>query len=160
MTIDRDMEEWRAKVESQQLFWRAGVDAWLHADRGAVDIGIEVLRNAILLNGGAAVALLAFTAELWKDNGRSAALTKLACTIFYFAWGAISSGIASGVAYLYQSFMAEHARLRIGKDEDFKMPNWLVTCRYITVTLMTLFAVIAYGLFVTGALTARYAFAS
>jgi hypothetical protein len=62
---DRDLAHYEATERRNDLHWRASSDLMVHYSDTAADIGIGVLRTAILINAGALVALLAFVAQIW-----------------------------------------------------------------------------------------------
>jgi hypothetical protein len=63
-------------------------------NRAAIDAGNLAFRMALLVNGGAAVALLSFVGGLAADQKRA-----LAPTLVWFAWGVVAAG--AGIAFTY-----------------------------------------------------------
>jgi hypothetical protein len=63
------------------------------------------IKILLVLNGGAAVALLAFAGGL-STKFSPAQLEPLIRTLMWFVWGAVMSGIAEAFAYLCQYFYA------------------------------------------------------
>ena len=76
------------------------------SDRAAVDISLVALRSAIIINGGAVLALLAFVGQLWDDQ--DPLITGLFNVSIWFLCGLISGVFAGAIAYFYQS---HHTRL-------------------------------------------------
>jgi hypothetical protein len=77
--------------------------------RAAIDFGLEAIRTAALLNGGAVVACFAFLGVLLgSSNPQAAALFKpLLWPASVFTLGAVLAGSASGWAYFAQGYFAE-----------------------------------------------------
>jgi hypothetical protein len=74
-----------------------------HSDRAAVDIGITLLKSALLVNAGSLVALLALSGQLWKEAHETAA--KVLTNSHAFMWGLGLAVAGSVVAYVYQSLV-------------------------------------------------------
>ena len=74
--------------------------------------GQAALKSAILINGGAAVALLAFIGSVFKSSPNSVVITKLSCAMVYFVIGVLSGAVASGTAYISQFFYAYGKKCR------------------------------------------------
>ena len=77
------------------------------------------MKNALLINGGAAVALLAFLGNCWKQVGVPASLTQhVANALLLFVGGVFLAAAGSGLKYL---------ALKIAHDSprcSFKYCNW------------------------------------
>ena len=69
------------------------------------EAGLSAIKSAMLLNGGAAIAMLAFIAYL--SESRPFSIAVLAPTIMPFAFGALLSGLIYGGQYLAQHFYAQ-----------------------------------------------------
>jgi uncharacterized membrane protein YvlD (DUF360 family) len=63
--------------------------------RAGTTTGAEAIKAAILINGGAAVAVLAFISHLTKPE-----VARFAVPLFLFVGGVFASAVASGVTYL------------------------------------------------------------
>ncbi|MEJ8573459.1 hypothetical protein [Microbaculum marinum] len=77
----------------------------LHMNQSVLDTALNALKSAALINGGAAVATLAFLGALANrkvglGNGSENALFVL----FLFSGGVLSAAVGSGAAYLTQYF--------------------------------------------------------
>ena len=104
-----DVEAGEAALESH----KAHLSSWVAEREHAFDRTLEMLRatlatsqsalkSALLINGGAAVALLAFVGSIW-NSANKAALPLVADALLYFVYGVLSAAIASGAAYLAQA---------------------------------------------------------
>jgi hypothetical protein len=68
--------------------------------RAGTTTGAETIKAAILINGGAAVAVLAFIGHLVAIHAPSAAVMNFAWPLALFVIGVLASALASGVTYL------------------------------------------------------------
>jgi hypothetical protein len=68
------------------------------------EAGLSVIKSAMLLNGGAAISMLAFIAYL--SESRPFSIPVLAPTIMPFAFGTFLSGLIYGGQYLAQHYYA------------------------------------------------------
>lgn len=110
-------------------------DEWMLAHQEkAVDLSKEALRTVVLLNGAAAIALLAFIGQIIKEA--PSLLATLSYAIQWFVGGAVMGGLATVVAYSSQRLIAESQ-------------NWLL--KEIVFWLAVAFVVLAYVGFIGGA---------
>jgi hypothetical protein len=63
-------------------------------DEATINAGNLALRMVLLINGGAAIALLSFMNNLPKDQRQA-----IAGALVYFAWGVVAAASALGLAY-------------------------------------------------------------
>ena len=97
---DSGLEVWKAQVQSEIEGWKYQRAFSLQWDRGAFEFAAIAVRSVILVNGGAAVALLAFLAHLWTSPGNYALVIQSAFTsLSEFVVGVTSGVIASLVGY-------------------------------------------------------------
>lgn len=71
--------------------------------RAVITIGQSALKSALLINGGAAVALLAFVGKIWGDVESKGTLEVLSIALISFVFGVLSSAMAAGATYFSQS---------------------------------------------------------
>ncbi|SLN29528.1 hypothetical protein [Ruegeria meonggei] len=114
----------------------------------AIDTSNIVLKSALLINGGAAVAVLGFVASIVKDNGDLTALLEgVAFALMYFAWGVAASVIALALAYLtHYSMLAILNKRTEGKSD--RLSRIANVSSHVLAFLATVSAI---GLFVLGA---------
>ncbi len=92
--------------------YKADLNAWASSRQQKHEFNIEMLKatvatgqsalkSALLINGGAAIAILAFIGKIWsQDNDIPACISiSLACYVF----GVLSAASASGFTYLSQA---------------------------------------------------------
>ena len=101
----QNLEQWKAKVQADLEVWKHNRTQSLQWDQGAFDFAVLALRSVILINGGAAVALLAFLAHLWTTEGRHAAIiAPVFESLSEFVIGIAAGVAACGVGYLSTYF--------------------------------------------------------
>ncbi len=101
------------------------------------------LKIPILINGGAAIAILALVSNTWSENSIT---TDLAGSLLYFSIGVLMAAIGSGSAYIAQLLF-----LRVCGQED-RANKWQLTA--------IICIIISYILFMFGAWWAYDTFSS
>lgn len=76
-------------------------DSQLEMFRSVISSGANAIKAAMLINGGGAVALLAFAGKI-QNTEIVADINYLAHALFYFCIGVLFSAIASGTTYATQ----------------------------------------------------------
>lgn len=81
----------------------------------------QVLRTLVIINGGAAIAMLAFIGSLISADGAKFAskLPAVATPILWFVWGVAIATFAIGLAYLTNYCMATSTAL---KEHHYEKP--------------------------------------
>ncbi len=80
--------------------------------KAVIQSGQAALRSAILINGGAAVALLAFIGNLMRTDGAQLPETALRHSLLTFIWGVLAAAVATGFTYLAVCFACPETRRR------------------------------------------------
>ncbi|KAB1086509.1 hypothetical protein F4V91_08760 [Neorhizobium galegae] len=92
----------------------------------ALNMGLEALRTAAAINGGAVIAVFAFLgATFSSENGETAAI-RLAMThpAIFFAVGALLSGLASGASYFSQiMYSTAHEAYEMSWEPPYLVAN-------------------------------------
>lgn len=70
--------------------------------KSVISAGQSALKASMLINGGGAVALLAFTGKIWSSATSSSVANSLSFAIFVFCIGVLLSALATGTTYLSQ----------------------------------------------------------
>ena len=100
------MEEWKAQNQSILAQYDAEQAQDRELFRSVITSGQAALKSAILINGGAVVALLAFIGGVFKNLSESSSdsevISKLSYAMIYFVAGVLSGAVASGITYLAQ----------------------------------------------------------
>lgn len=126
--------------------YKAQLAAWVEKQKEVSNLNLEgfksvilagqaALRSAILLNGGAAVAILAYIGKLSVDA--PASVSQFAFPLLLFVLGALAIAVASGVTYLTQWFY-------------FGGSAWQWRVGFALNMLSILLGLMSYGLFAAG----------
>jgi hypothetical protein len=109
--VDHGSEQWRADISKAR--YQTQLDWSLESFKALIQFALAAIRGVVLINGGAAVAILAFLGNIWsKDPASHAAAIALAGPLKLFLSG-VGMGVASaGAAYLQTCF--SHYRNKIG----------------------------------------------
>ena len=158
---DKELEAYKASLRGQELRWGFQTGLILHSDRAAVDIGLTVLRVALLINGGAIVAILAFVGQLWGEEAQR--MTGVLDASLPFVLGLMTAVLAAGVAYFYQSFVTARAWRFLEEisrgGEDLKPQVWVPRLTDWTRIAMVGLVLASYVLFLWGTIGAIKAMA-
>ena len=98
--------------------YRLSDDTILELVRGATDYGKILLRSAILINGGAAIALLAFIGSVRPTGLEASAISSLKLSLFLFFLG-LAFALLCGISNLYAHnsvISMHHGAVRSGKQ--------------------------------------------
>jgi len=71
--------------------------------RATIGTSHLAIKSALLINGGAAVAFLAFLGTAWSRFPEFAVKSLLSSSLGYFTWGVMCTGIGAAVAYVCQA---------------------------------------------------------
>ncbi|EMP5832775.1 MULTISPECIES: hypothetical protein [Klebsiella] len=74
--------------------------------KAAISIGANACRTFLIMNGGAAIALLAFLGNIWNKNSSTEAASAIATALFLFCGGVVLAGLCSGLSYFSQCFFS------------------------------------------------------
>ena len=129
---DREWEDWKRRQDK----------AWAHAIRrdGMAEQG---LKSLLLLNGGGAIALLAFLQAIWIKDGMLALVPWIVAAIVCVVLGAATAG-----AVHFLRYMASMTYQTEGKDEGRKM-TWV---HGLATIASFVFFLLGMGIVVRGAL--------
>jgi hypothetical protein len=111
--------------------------------RAVISMGQSALKSAMLVNGGAAIALLGFLATVWS-SGKVDDVSIFASAMFVFVLGVLSACVALGFAYAAQHFYAQSS---YAEDEMRRL--WSSIGRLFHVATSVLL-VVSYVLFTYG----------
>jgi hypothetical protein len=130
--MPEDLERYKAEL----AIWQADRTELF---KSVILTGQNALKSAILINGGAAVALLAFIGHVWKLDG-SLLLKSLAGALVCFVIGVLLDAMSAGLTYVTQWFYASAVDL---PGKSFKAA---VTFHVLAVLLV----LASYGTFTYG----------
>lgn len=109
-----DDEKERERKEQRRLAERyhdRNLTFLVKNNEDAVNAGNVAMRTLVLINGGAAIALLAFLGSLVSDN-EGEQLTLLAGPLTWFAWGVAAAAAAMILAYFVSYFSSRGSTAR------------------------------------------------
>jgi hypothetical protein len=98
-----------------------------------ISFAVTALKTAILINGGAGIAILALAGKIWGDKN---IVSYLAVSLLLFTFGVLAAAVGTGMSYLSQNgfLMAE-------KKEDYEKPEKFQRASiYCIIASYTLFA--------------------
>jgi len=132
IAVDFRLAHYQAQIQSNtQMF------------ASVLDYGKHALNAAMIINAGAAVALLSLVSSLCGRN--IAAGASYASALLLFVFGVLLAAMATGGAYCTQYFYTQSPETQNGK-------------RFHVATVV--FALASYGLFISGALSSYWALKS
>jgi len=106
--------------------------------KSVITAGQSALKASMVINGGAAVALLAFAGKIWETSTSALVATSLVTSTLIFCFGVLCAALASGITYLSQSSYSH---------------DWIRTGHLFN-AIGVISVLISYGLFGYGAYTA------
>ena len=108
---EASLTEYRAENERNIAHYNAQQLHAIEMFRSIINYGTVVLKSAILINGGAAVALLAFIGNIWTKGITPTSVVPLTSSIAYFSFGVLSATIGTATSYFTQYYYGtEHQR--------------------------------------------------
>ena len=97
-----DLAVFRAEHERNIAHYEAQQLHSIEIFRSVIAYGQAVLKSAILINGGAAVALLAFIGNIWAKGISQDAVNSLTSSIAFFAYGVLVAALGTAGSYFTQ----------------------------------------------------------
>ena len=135
---------WQRQLEQSRI----EADHSIEGFRAVVSFATIAIRGLLIINGGAAIALLAFLGHIASSPTSAALVPVLSGALMYFGWGAFLAAFAAGGAYLAQVLFTEL--------EGEKSVIWGNVCRVISVAVVAT----GYVVFILGLYKAKWAFAA
>ena len=97
-----NLEHYKAQNTANLAQYEATAAGQREMFRSVVQAGQKAINSSMLINGGAAVALLAFLGRIW-DTGQSPAVASgLTLSLLKFLGGVLAATVAFGTTYLTQ----------------------------------------------------------
>jgi hypothetical protein len=149
---DAAIVKYKAECDLQCEQYKAECDLNLEEYKlkfqATVQSGQAALKSAFLINGGAAVALLAFIGNVWTKT--QANVNGLGLPLLLYVFGVLFPAVASGLTYLCQDQYGKSVK----DDDHFARSARKINCVGITFVILSyfLFAIatfLAYRFFVT-----------
>ncbi len=161
MNDDRDWDAKKWEYEQNRSMAEKQHDDenefFFRVNEATINNGNLALRTLVLINGGAAVAILAFVGSLVTTNGEkfSNHLTQLTSPLMWFAWGVALAAIGIGLAYAANYSTVSHAS---SKSRHYEHPfvrdtpasnRWMIAV-YTFQALAILVAIGSLAMFIYG----------
>lgn len=112
------LEEYRANLSAWVASSQQRHEGQMEMLRSVITVGQSALKSALLINGGAAVALLAFIGRIWGNAETQHTIEALATALVCFVFGVLSAAMASGATYFSQAGYADefgHLTRQVGR---------------------------------------------
>ena len=100
--LDSDLASFRAEHERNLAHYDAQQKHSVEMIRSVFAYGQAALKSSILINGGAAAALLAFIGKIWSEETGQAAVNALTSALVLFSFGVLAGAIGTAATYLSQ----------------------------------------------------------
>lgn len=115
--------------------------------QAVLDYARDALKAAMLVNGGGAVALLAFIGKIWSEKGALGAVSPLACSLTLFGFGVFVAALSTAFTYFtqYSYLSAEEYH----KNNPSRSRRWAISARILHVTALAL-VLVSFALFGCG----------
>lgn len=139
-----DIERYRADLQNWIEANKHQHEGNLEMFRSVITSGQNAIKSSLLLNGGAAVALLAFIAHLAEV--RADKVPEFAACLLPFAFGVLAIVVTSGCTYLSQWFYS--GQLSWAKRAGFVLNILCILLGISSYVLFTYGLLTSYGVFV------------
>jgi hypothetical protein len=97
------LEGYKSKLAASIEHYRSVNEFNLELLRSTIATGQSALKSAMLINGGAAVAVLAFLGNAWSKSIPKYVLAEAAYGLSLFVWGVLAAATAAGCTYVSQA---------------------------------------------------------
>jgi hypothetical protein len=112
--FDPVVEKYRADAEEFKIRLKHRLDWQVESLRGTLQFALAVIRGIVLVNGGSAIAILTFLANIWSKEQRAADAARAMKTPLTWFLGGVALGLfTAGLSYLAQTFFSDY-RNKIG----------------------------------------------
>ncbi|MGB8951973.1 MAG: hypothetical protein WCC06_04825 [Candidatus Aminicenantales bacterium] len=153
LQLDISKLEQNAKIATAEMNQRQK----LEMSKSIISAGQAALKASMLINGGAAVALLAFFGNIWSKELLKDASISLVCSLTSFGIGILISAIAAGSTHLTQLFYGLTFRTKELEEKENKKRKINLflghICNFITIALV----IWSYIIFALGVFQAKRA---
>lgn len=102
------LTKYRAENERNIAHYNAQQLCAVEMFRSVISYGAAALKSAILINGGAAAALLAFIGNIWSKGIIPASVVPLTSAIVYFSFGVLAAAVGTAASYVTQYCYGEN----------------------------------------------------
>lgn len=107
-----DEAKFRAAHERNLSHYEAQQQHTMEMWRSVITFAQGSIKSSMIINGGAAAALLAFIGNVWAKGIVPEAVGPITLSIAYFSFGVLASALGSGTTYITQySYAADWQRV-------------------------------------------------
>ncbi len=106
--LDLKLEQYKTNCQLQIEQYRAENSLNLETFKATINAGQNAIKSMVIINGGAAVALLAFVGNIWSNKGNLSGIKGLSWGLLFFVIGVLLAGIVSALTYLAQRAYSEN----------------------------------------------------
>lgn len=103
-----EIERYKADLQNRIEINKHNHEGRLEMFRSVISSGQSAIKSSFLLNGGAAVAMLAFIGHLAQFS--AAKVPEFAACLIPFAFGVLAISLTAGITYLTQWFYASNRK--------------------------------------------------
>lgn len=96
-------EAYKAELSNQALWRQQTHEINLEMLRSTIATGQSALKSSLLINGGAAVAVLAFMGNIWSSKDATTALPAISEALLMYIGGVLVAAFAAGATYISQA---------------------------------------------------------
>lgn len=105
--IEADLAVFRAEHERNIAQYQAQETRAVELFRSVITYGSAAMKSSLLINGGAAVAILAFIGNIWTKETGLEAVKSLTTAILLFSFGVLAAALGTAGSYFSQYCYAE-----------------------------------------------------
>ncbi|WP_136477131.1 hypothetical protein [Pseudomonas sp. DG56-2] len=126
--VEARFEQFKSHLADWQNENQRNHESQLEMLRATIETSHLAIKSALLINGGAAVAFLAFLGAAWSRFTGASIRALLASSLEHFVWGVMLTGLGAAVAYVCQAAFGDE----FGPHSQ-KIGEWL---RWLAVLLV------------------------
>ena len=107
---------------SEDSWQKTGFSEWKFHNEAAMNYAGQYIKALLILNGGAALALLAVVGQIYSKQGSldSGLPPSLISSLIYFGYGGLTAVLTALFAYFTELFHADRANARHNKNINIK----------------------------------------
>ena len=109
--------------------------------RATVATAHAALKAAMLINAGAAIAMLAFLGNIVQNKVAANLIPSLSCALILYVWGVLVAAVATGTAYVSQAGFGNE----LGKRSKAIGGIFRMTSGFLIATSYVLFGYASWG---------------
>ncbi|WP_440886736.1 hypothetical protein [Vibrio sp. WZ-1] len=142
MQLERDLAIFKAQNDINIADANNQTANSLEMFRSVITSGQAALKASMVINGGAAVALLAFMGKIWGDSIITSVAQSLSSATFLFCVGVVLGALSTGTTYFSQALYNGN-QIRVG---------------HVLNTITIIMVLASYGIFIVSSFIAARSF--